>query len=227
MALASSSLPVPLSPSSSTVVSLAATRDAVSVTAAHGSRPGDHAREREALAHDLPQLPVLAGERAQLEGLAHRGLQLVARERLGQVVEGADLHRLDRRVDRAVRGQHDDRAGPAASPSGASAARRRPSRASGRRSAPGRRPTPGSAAARSGRRRPSPPRSRPRAGCTRRPAAGSRRRRSGGPSSGRSWQASDGSGSPDSGSGISTVVPPPVPGVDPDLAAVGRRRSAG
>src|SRR5450756_1402593 len=51
---------------------------------AHRPRPGNHAGEREALAYNLAQLPVLAGEGAQLEGLAHRRLQLIAREGLGE-----------------------------------------------------------------------------------------------------------------------------------------------
>jgi hypothetical protein len=51
---------------------------------------------------------MLANEkRAQFKGLAHGHLQLIAGERLGEVVEGPDFHRLHGRVDRPMRRQHD------------------------------------------------------------------------------------------------------------------------
>ena len=58
----------------------------------------------------VAQVLDLVLEAAVLEGLLDLELHLLDLERLLHVVEGADLHRLDRRVDRAERRHQDDRA---------------------------------------------------------------------------------------------------------------------
>ena len=105
MARAATSLPVPLSPSSSTVASVGATlRDRVDhrrhrrvAVGRAAASPASRARRARAIEQAAPL------ERARRPAGAARR----AADRLLQVVEGAELHRLDRGVDGAVRGQHD------------------------------------------------------------------------------------------------------------------------
>ena len=75
----------------------------------HTARFRDHAREGEALRNCLAEVPVFAPERGEVERLAQRDAKLFARERLGQVVGRSAFYRFDRRADRAVRRQHQDR----------------------------------------------------------------------------------------------------------------------
>jgi len=69
-----------------------------------------HAGRRERLAHGQEPLAV-AGPAPRGQRAADLGPQLVADERLGEVVEGAALHGVHRRLDRAVRG-HDEHGQP-------------------------------------------------------------------------------------------------------------------
>ena len=64
----------------------------------------------------VPQVLDLVLEAAVLEGLLDLELHLLDLERLLHVVEGADLHRLDRRVHRAERRHQDDGAWSDAAP---------------------------------------------------------------------------------------------------------------
>ena len=57
----------------------------------------------------VPEVLDLVLEAAVLDGLLDLELHLLDLERLLHVVEGADLHRLDRRVHRAERGHQDHR----------------------------------------------------------------------------------------------------------------------
>ena len=57
----------------------------------------------------LPQRGVLRLQLPPLDGVAHHDQHLVVLERLGDVVEGAALHRGDRRLDRRERGDHQHR----------------------------------------------------------------------------------------------------------------------
>jgi hypothetical protein len=61
-----------------------------------------------ALLDALAQVAVLVHQAAPLERVADHDEDLVVLERLGDVVEGAVLHRGDRALDRPVRGQDDD-----------------------------------------------------------------------------------------------------------------------
>ena len=106
-ARASSSLPVPLSPSSSTVASLgAACIDDVHRAAPRERRADDRAA---ALLGELGlEAAVLDEQRLLLERVADDPHDVRALERLGDEVVRAFLHRVDRGLDRAVRGhQHD------------------------------------------------------------------------------------------------------------------------
>src|SRR5213594_4002376 len=95
IAAATSSLPVPLSPSISTGESESAT---VATTSFTRVMPGE----------PPPQRVHLAAQEALLEDLLHEVLQLVQVQRLDEVVVGPRLQRLDRRLDHRVAGHHDD-----------------------------------------------------------------------------------------------------------------------
>ncbi len=82
--------------------------DAIDSLHRHGG--ADEARKGAA----LEVLPILGHQRAELlvlEGVARRGTQPLAIERLGQEIEGTAAHRLHRHVHRAVGGDHHHRAG--------------------------------------------------------------------------------------------------------------------
>ena len=106
---ANSSLPVPLSPSSSTVVSVAAAR----------CSDGEHLAQRRVLADQLRRAAahrelllhqqVLGHHAALLERAAHEQQQVIGIDRLGEEVERPFLHRRHRVLDAAVGGHHDDR----------------------------------------------------------------------------------------------------------------------
>ena len=105
-ACAATSLPVPLSPRSSTVASVTATFFIWSSTA---SIAGSCATTPVSLVAHGPHALVLLAQPAPLERAAHHQAQLVRPgQRLAKIVEGAQLHGLDRALDGAVRGQHDD-----------------------------------------------------------------------------------------------------------------------
>ena len=111
MARASSSLPVPDSPTISTL--RVGGGDALDQRQqlAHARRVADRPIADAARLGDLAaQAPHLARHAAVVERALHRGAQLVARGRLAQVVEGALAHRLDRGLDGGVAGEHDERA---------------------------------------------------------------------------------------------------------------------
>ena len=108
MARATSSLPVPLSPRTSTVESVGATRSmrpqhfglhpgAPRQDAAEGRRAGCVGAQRDVVAKELPLLRRLADDDVQLFDLG----------RLGQVVVGAELHGLHRGGDVLEAGHHD------------------------------------------------------------------------------------------------------------------------
>ena len=106
---ATSSLPVPLSPRTSTVMSVSATCSMISRTSRiFGSSPhssSSSASERDAAA----QLLDLLLERALLERLLEGELELLDLERLAQEVGGAELHRLDDGARLAVAREHHHR----------------------------------------------------------------------------------------------------------------------
>ena len=103
-ARAATSLPVPLSPSSSTVASVGATLRSADSTAAMAAAPYDSCGlpSRRATSARAAQAVALGGSRHQQPQLGG------ARQRLLQVVERPQLHRLQRVVDRAMGGDHDD-----------------------------------------------------------------------------------------------------------------------
>ena len=107
-ALATSSLPVPLSP----VIEHrgGGRRDLAELghDRVHGRRVADDPLEAELLVELLLQLDVGALEPLRLRRLVGHGSQLVDIERLGQVGRGAGLHGGDGRLDRAVAGQDHD-----------------------------------------------------------------------------------------------------------------------
>ena len=74
----------------------------------HGRPLRDEGREAALGLQGRPELVDLPDERAPLERLAHDQDELLRLERLGQVVEGAQLHRLHRRADAPERRQDDD-----------------------------------------------------------------------------------------------------------------------
>ena len=69
----------------------------------------DDVLEAVFLLDDLPQVAVLADEALVIERALDGELQLIHLERLGDVVVGAELHRLERRLHRLVRRDQDDR----------------------------------------------------------------------------------------------------------------------
>ena len=84
----------------------------------HQLRPLDHFLHRPAAADDavviellvalVDQIAVVGAQPLVLERAPDDDEQLVDLERLLQVVERAELHRLDRALDRGVRGHHQD-----------------------------------------------------------------------------------------------------------------------
>ncbi len=160
-------------------------------------------------------------QRLALERPLDADLELVERTRLDDVVEGTAADRLDRRVDRAVAGEHDDLAGRAALADAPGAPRGRSCRAAAGRAARRR-----AAARRRGVRRPRrsrPRRPRSRAARARRPAPGEtprRRRRAGRDRRCASRRRPPSSAPPRrAGSTTSNVDPAPGALVDHDVAA--------
>ncbi len=74
----------------------------------HGAGGPHDAVELGAPGKLLLQQAVLLGEPLELEPLEHGDLQFFAVERLGEVVEGPELHRLHRGIYGAEGGEHDD-----------------------------------------------------------------------------------------------------------------------
>ena len=109
MARATSSLPVPVSPVISTLLFVGATRRMSSKTACIGGRAADQVLEGRASAPLLAEVAVLRAVAAHVERVADDDLDGLEVEGLQHEVEGAVLHRLDGRLDRAVGGQHDHR----------------------------------------------------------------------------------------------------------------------
>jgi hypothetical protein len=105
IAWAQSSLPVPLSPARRRVLDHVVDRT-------HRQRRADQAVEFAFLRNlgrrdQCLQLPAF-------ERVAHRYRQAIRRERLHDEIVGAFAHRLDRDLDRAMRGDDDDGAGEVA-----------------------------------------------------------------------------------------------------------------
>ena len=131
------SLPVPDSPWMSTVDSVGATVSARRSTSSQlcCCRRARARRVARARLISCLQRAVLDAQLAMLGGALEDREQLVVAERLLDVVEGAFVHRLHRRLQRRLRRHEDDRAcpDPAAAPRRGSPRRRRP--ACGRRRA--------------------------------------------------------------------------------------------
>src|SRR4051812_40924866 len=109
-ACAMSSLPVPDSPRMRTV---ALGRSRLLHQLENGlqfRRFADHPVQAEPLVDALSQRPRVALQTALLDGFGEKDEERLDRDRLGQVVLGARLHRLDRRLDLGERG-HDDEDG--------------------------------------------------------------------------------------------------------------------
>ena len=109
MVCATSSLPVPDSPVISTdaVVGAACSIDLVDLP--HLRAVADHRPERAVLAQLPAQRLHLAQRLLPLDDLVEQDLQPLDVDRLGQVVVGAFLHRLDGGLDGALRGQQQRR----------------------------------------------------------------------------------------------------------------------
>ena len=107
IALATSSLPVPLSPRIRMLLFDGAARRMSSKTCCIGCALADDVVEAVALLELLLQGAVLARQAPLLEPLADRQQHLFVLERLRDVVEGALAHRLDGALDRGVGGDHD------------------------------------------------------------------------------------------------------------------------
>ncbi len=109
MARAASSLPVPVSPVMSTVPGAAAARWIRSLTFVIARlSPTSASSDGSGWNLTLQQID-LARELTAIGGRSDAHQQLVAKERLLHEVDGAELHGLDRRVDRAEAGHHDER----------------------------------------------------------------------------------------------------------------------
>ncbi len=74
---------------------------------AHRGREPDDVREIEPFPDGLPEAHVFLLESPHAERLLHGESELVAADRLCEVVGGACLHRLDRRLHRPESGEHD------------------------------------------------------------------------------------------------------------------------
>ena len=115
IARATSSLPVPLSPSTRIVERDGPARRTSSKTLRIASDLPTMRPEAVALRELLAQAPVLLGQPARLGALAQREEHFLVLERLRDVVERALAHRLDGALDRGVRRHdHDDGVGIAA-----------------------------------------------------------------------------------------------------------------
>ncbi len=75
----------------------------------HRAARADERVERQVGRNLTLQQVDLARELTAVGGRAHAHQQLVAKERLLHEVDGAELHRLDRGLDRAKAGHHDER----------------------------------------------------------------------------------------------------------------------
>ena len=107
---ATSSLPVPLSPLIRIVVRLGAAWMIRSNTCSHPRAPADDVPELVLVRLQvLPQRAVLGHQAPLRERVAEDDQHFVVLERLGDVVEGAALHRRDRVLHRRERGDHQHR----------------------------------------------------------------------------------------------------------------------
>ncbi len=106
---AKSSLPVPLSPSSSTVVSVPAAFCRPANTLRSAEIFADQLRRAAPDRELLLEQQVLGDDPPLLERARHEQREVIGIDRLGEKIEGAFLHRRDRVLDAAVRGHHDDR----------------------------------------------------------------------------------------------------------------------
>ena len=112
IARATSSLPVPLSPSTRIVERDGPARRTSSNTLRMPGGLADDAPEAEAQRELLAQAPVLLGQPPRLGALAQGQEHFLVLEGLRDVVEGAEAHRLDGALDRGVgRHDHDDGVG--------------------------------------------------------------------------------------------------------------------
>ena len=109
IAFASSSFPVPLSPYSRTVVSVCATREAISVTSCMARDPAIMFSKENRSATTSRRRRFSCFNAATSSDFSSNDAKLLARERFGQVVEGATFHRINGRGNCPVRRQHDDR----------------------------------------------------------------------------------------------------------------------
>ena len=108
MARATSSLPVPLSPSTRIVDFEGPGQADELEDLPHALGLADDAAEAEAARQLLLQPPVLLGQAARLRALLDGQEDFLVLERLRDVVERAVAHRLDRALDRGVRGDDHD-----------------------------------------------------------------------------------------------------------------------
>ena len=109
MPRAASSFPVPVSPVMSTVPGAAAARWIRSLTFAI-ARLSPTSASSEEIGRNLPLQQIdLACELAPIGGRSDAHQQLVTEERLLHEVHRAELHRLDRRIDRPEARHHDER----------------------------------------------------------------------------------------------------------------------
>ena len=102
--MATSSLPVPDSPKTSTVALVVATCSTLLEHPSHGRRLTDDARHGEALAQFLPQIAIFAHETLPAQGTPHEQLQAVQIDGLGDVVVGPAPHGLHGHLDGAMTG---------------------------------------------------------------------------------------------------------------------------
>ena len=108
MARATSSLPVPVSPVMSTVLFVSRDQLRRLVHFLHRPAAADHAVVVEVGVALADQVGVLGAQPLVRERPVDHHEQLVDLERLLQVVEGAEPHRLDRALDGGVRGHDHD-----------------------------------------------------------------------------------------------------------------------
>ena len=109
MARATSSLPVPLSPVIMAVAGLSAIFRMVSKTSTIRGALADDVLEAVLGLELLSEVEVLVAQALALEAVPDDQVDLVELEGLGDVVVGAELHRLDGRLRGGHRRHHDDR----------------------------------------------------------------------------------------------------------------------